>query len=131
LAVITVKLEVARLRPPRPYAVMAVDGYSFPSGHALGVTTATLIAAWAVARWLICSWSGRIAVWTTAVAVIGGVGFSRVYLGVHYPSDVIAGWLLGAIWSGALLTGAGLWVRYRRRRTPTAPASSARRRPGN
>jgi|GEM_PF-256043 len=130
MALITVKLEVARQRPPHPYAVMAVDGYSFPSGHALGVTTATLIAAWALARWLIRSWGGRIAVWTTAVALIGGVGFSRVYLGVHYPSDVIAGWLLGAIWTGALLTGTGLWVRVRRRR-PTAPPASARGRPGN
>jgi membrane-associated phospholipid phosphatase len=36
LAVTVVKLEVARQRPPLPYAVMAVDGYSFPSGHALG-----------------------------------------------------------------------------------------------
>lgn len=129
-AVITVKLEVARQRPPHPYAVMAVDGYSFPSGHALGVTTATLIAAWALARWLIRSWRGRIAVWTTAVVLIGGVGFSRVYLGVHYPSDVIAGWLLGAVWTSAVLTGTGLWVRVRRRR-PLAPRAPARRRSGN
>lgn len=130
LAVITVKLEVARQRPSPRYAVMAVDGYSFPSGHALGITTATLVSAWAVGHWLIRSWSGRIAVWATAIVAIAAVGFSRVYLGVHYPSDVIAGWLLGGIWSGALVTGAGLWDRVRRRRAAAAPAS-ARRRPGN
>lgn len=113
LAATVVKLEMARPRPPLPYAVMAVDGYSFPSGHALGVATATLISAWAIARWLIHAWNGQIAVWTTAIIIIGGVGFSRVYLGVHYPSDVIAGWLLGAIWAGALLTCAGLWSRVR------------------
>ena len=113
LAVTVVKLEVARQRPPLPYAVMPVDGYSFPSGHALGVTTASLISAWTIARWLIHSWNGQIAVWTTAIVVIGGVGLSRVYLGVHYPSDVIAGWLLGAIWAGALLTCAGLWGQVR------------------
>ncbi len=129
VAVMTVKLEVARQRPPPRYAVMPVDGYSFPSGHALGITTATLVSGWVVTHWLVRSWSGRIAVATTAVLVIASVGFSRVYLGVHYPSDVIAGWLLGSIWSGALVTGAGLWDRVRRRRT--VAATSARRRPGN
>ena len=119
LAATVVKLEVARPRPPLPYAVMAVDGYSFPSGHALGVVTATLISAWTIAHWSIHSWNGRIAVWTSAIAIIGGVGFSRIYLGVHYPSDVIAGWLLGAIWAGALLTCAGLWGRVRGTQRPT------------
>jgi undecaprenyl-diphosphatase len=109
LAAILVKVEVARQRPPLPYAATAVDGYSFPSGHALGVTTALVISAWTVTRWLIRSWTGRIAVWTIAVVLIGGVGFSRVYLGVHYPSDVIAGWLLGMIWTGSVLTCAGWW----------------------
>ena len=123
LAVTLVKLEVARPRPPLPYAVMAVDGYSFPSGHALGVTTATLILAWTIARWLIHSWNGRIAVWMTAIVIIGGVGFSRVYLGVHYPSDVIAGWLLGAIWAGALLTCAGLWGAVRGGQRATTPSA--------
>ncbi|MFZ1179427.1 MAG: phosphatase PAP2 family protein [Mycobacterium sp.] len=119
LAATVVKLEVARQRPPLPYAVMAVDGYSFPSGHALGVTTATLISAWTIERWLIRSWDGRIAVWTTAVVIIGGVGFSRVYLGVHYPSDVIAGWLLGTIWIGSVLTCAGWWDHVRADQGPT------------
>ncbi len=123
LAVTMVKLEVARQRPPLPYAVMAVDGYSFPSGHALGVTTATLILAWTIARWLIHSWNGRIAVWMAAIVIIGGVGFSRVYLGVHYPSDVIAGWLLGAIWAGALLTCAGLWGHARGGQRATTPSA--------
>ena len=122
LAVTVVKLEVARQRPPLPYAVMAVDGYSFPSGHALGITIAALISAWVLDHWLIRSWNGRIAVWTTAIVIIGGVGFSRVYLGVHYPSDVIAGWLLGAIWTGALLTCAGLWGHVRRDQQRTTPS---------
>lgn len=120
LAAIVVKLEVARRRPPLPYAVMAVDGYSFPSGHALGVTTAMLISAWAVTRWVIRSWNGRIAFWTTTVVFIAGVGFSRVYLGVHYPSDVIAGWLLGTIWTGAVLTCAEAWDHFRSRSALTS-----------
>ena len=45
------------------------------------------------ARW--CIWAG-------AVLLIGMIGFSRIYLGVHYPSDVIAGYCAGAVWVGAV-----------------------------
>lgn len=108
-AVSVVKLAMARERPPLPYSVMSVAGYSFPSGHAMGVTTTMLVSAWVLAHWVIRSFRDRIAIWTTALAIIAGVGFSRMYLGVHYLSDVIAGWLLGTIWTCTLLTCASLW----------------------
>lgn len=69
----------------------------------MGVTTSALISAWALHHWIIRSAGARIAVWTAAIAIIAGVGFSRVYLGVHYPSDVIAGWALGVTWVGVLI----------------------------
>ena len=103
LTVTVVKLVVRRQRPELPYSVIATHGYSFPSGHAMGVTTSALISAWALHHWIIGSAGARIALWTAAIAIIAGVGFSRVYLGVHYPSDVITGWALGVIWVGVLI----------------------------
>jgi undecaprenyl-diphosphatase len=41
-------------------------------------------------------------IWTGAVLLIGMIGYSRIYLGVHYPSDVIAGYCVGAVWVGAV-----------------------------
>lgn len=93
-----------RVRPPAESALIALpSSFSFPSGHAMG----SLCLAW-VLGWLACGTS-----WRTAhkAAVVGGlatyavlVGVSRVYLGVHWPSDVVASWLLGAAWLG-LVTG--------------------------
>ena len=40
----------------------------------------------------------RIAIWTVAVVLVVAVGFSRIYLGVHYPSDVLAGYLGASVW---------------------------------
>ena len=42
------------------------------------------------------------AIWSCAALLIAMIGFSRIYLGVHYPSDVIAGYCAGAVWVGAL-----------------------------
>ena len=109
ISVTVAKLVVGRQRPPLSYAVMALDDYSYPSGHAIGVMIAAGVCAWMLAHWVIRSDTIRIAVWTTAVVIIGGVGFSRVYLGVHYPSDVIGGWLLGATWTGVVVACAELW----------------------
>jgi undecaprenyl-diphosphatase len=46
-------------------------------------------------------------IWTAAVFLILAVGFSRVYLGVHYPSDVIAGYAAALVWVKVLKTGTG------------------------
>jgi undecaprenyl-diphosphatase len=47
------------------------------------------------------SWQ-RGVVWTIAVVLIAGIGFSRIYLGVHWPSDVLAGYAAALIWMGAI-----------------------------
>jgi undecaprenyl-diphosphatase len=121
LADTVVKLVVHRQRPPLPYAVVAADGYSFPSGHAMGITTAGVLSKWALDRWIIRSTSARIVTWTSAVIIIAVVGFSRIYLGVHYPRDVIAGWLLGLIWVGVVITMAGLYEQTSQHAINTGP----------
>ncbi|HRD14591.1 MAG TPA: phosphatase PAP2 family protein [Mycobacterium sp.] len=122
LLILTAKLVVGRSRPALPYAIVSEDGYSFPSGHATGTAAVGLLCAWMLSRWLVTSWAGRVAVWSVAVGVTGAVGFSRVYLGVHYVSDVVAGWLLGAAWAGAVML-VGVW--WDNTRAVTASGTSA------
>ena len=59
----------------------------------------------------------QVLVWVVAVSLILLVGLSRVYLGVHYPSDVLAGYAIGVIWVTAVALGDRL-VTHRRRRRP-------------
>lgn len=86
---------------PRPELVAHLDAVhtaSFPSGHALVTTVAYLTLAAIIISHL-QSKRARAYVLGVAVAVAVLVGVSRVYLGVHWPSDVAAGWSLGAAWA--------------------------------
>lgn len=90
-----------RPRPPVAGWLTDAGGWSMPSGHALqsaSLYLALAVVVVAVAR----PW--RVVVWTTAVVVVVLVGCSRVYLGVHWATDVLLGWLIGAVWVGALAT---------------------------
>jgi undecaprenyl-diphosphatase len=92
---------------PRPDIVEALTGVatpSFPSGHAMNAFIMYASVAYVVGR-LEPSRRLRLATWLVAAALIAGVGASRVYLGVHYPSDVLAGFLGGAAWL-AFIAGA-------------------------
>ncbi len=117
LVLFTAKALVVRDRPPLPFAAIAADGYSFPSGHAAGAAAGASLSVWMLTRWLITCWAGRVAAWTVAIGVAAVMGFSRVYLGVHYISDVVAGWLLGAAWAGAVMVIGSWWDNTRRART--------------
>ena len=85
---------------PRPFQLdprvisRGEDGYGLPSGHAQLV-----VVFWGV----IARWVGNPWFWTLCVVLMAAIGFSRIYLGVHFPSDVIAGWALGAatLWAFA------------------------------
>jgi undecaprenyl-diphosphatase len=115
------KLSFNRPRPDVfPWRTQHVGLASFPSGHAMTAivvygTLAFLIARLAPTRLL------RRLVWLTAIVVILLIGWSRLYLGVHYPSDVAAGFVLGTGW--AVICGLGIEaVRYFRRRRPEVVA---------
>lgn len=92
-----IKRVVDRARPDLLPPILAEAGYSFPSGHSSSAMVAYGIVAVLVARSpRLPGWVRRTAVFACA-AVIGLVGLSRVYVGVHFPSDVLGGWLLGGV----------------------------------
>lgn len=92
-----IKLIVARPRPPAFLALVDAAGYSFPSGHSTAAAAGWLSLALAFAA-LTPRRGVTVVLVGTAVVVTGLVGLSRVYLGVHEPTDVLGGWCLGALW---------------------------------
>jgi len=94
-----------RPRPPGADWLVVAGGYSFPSGHTTAATIGSGLLAWAVTRHLRRR-AARAAVWAAAAVWAVGVGVSRVVLGVHWPLDVVGGWLLGAAW----LTGMAMML---------------------
>jgi membrane-associated phospholipid phosphatase len=98
------KLAFHRARPAPYFGHALPDSYSFPSGHALFAFCFFTAGAALLAprlqhpalRWL---------VWAVAASLVLAIGFSRIYLGVHYPSDVLAGYAVGLLWSSVLIVG--------------------------
>jgi membrane protein DedA with SNARE-associated domain/membrane-associated phospholipid phosphatase len=93
---------------PRPYfahPLLVETSYSFPSGHAMeSFVVYGMLAYFTVLA--LRSWKARVAVVFGAALLVMLIGFSRMYLGVHYLSDVIAGYAAGGVWLSALITGA-------------------------
>lgn len=99
------KLLFARDRPALWEHLVVEHGYSFPSGHAM-ISSAVAVTA------ILLLWHTRY----RYIALVAGllytllVGLSRLYLGVHYPSDVLAGWIVSFVW---VLTLYKVFNRYR------------------
>jgi undecaprenyl-diphosphatase len=96
---VAVKHLVRRARPIVEQPLLVLDTYSFPSGHATGTTALYTFAA----AWLLSRLHGKPVAWRAAVVLAAvfmalWVSLSRVYLGVHYASDVVAGMLLATLW---------------------------------
>lgn len=95
------KYGFQRARPPDPFFESAPPTYSFPSGHALF----SVCFYFCVARAMLLKIArrpARVLVYVAIVAIVGMIGLSRIYLGVHYPTDVLGGYLIGAAWLATL-----------------------------
>lgn len=93
-----VKDIVRRPRPRLFHRPVGVSGFSFPSGHSDAVVVFVLIGVYFASR-ATQNHTARIAVAVTGAAFAVLVGLSRIVLGVHYPTDVIGGYTLGASWT--------------------------------
>jgi len=94
-----------RARPVWDVPLLTAHGWSFPSGHAMGSLVAYGMLAYMVLRETHLRRGQAAAVITGAVVLILLIGLSRMYLGVHYFSDVIGGYAAGVVWVAAVVSG--------------------------
>ena len=109
---IVAKNHFARMRPDLWLSITPETTYSFPSGHAMGSATlgvAVILLCWPT-RW-------RWPVTIVSLIFVLLVGVSRVYLGVHYPSDILAGWTAAIAWTF------GMYALVDRKAPPPPPSA--------
>jgi undecaprenyl-diphosphatase len=112
------KAVVGRSRPPEIEAVPPFEhSYSFPSGHTLNAVALAGIVAYLLVRRQRRAWL-RIATVAAAGAFSVVMGLSRVYLGVHWLTDVLVAWVLGLAWVATVITAHRLFLTVRRRSRP-------------
>jgi membrane-associated phospholipid phosphatase len=100
-----VKECVRRARPAFGTAYLHGHTYSFPSGHSMGsIIGYGMLVYMSVLAWPPRSRARRIAI-AAGILFVLAVGVSRIYLGVHYPSDVIGGYVAGAAWLAVCISG--------------------------
>ena len=95
---------------------MHEPSFSFPSGHSVFAVVVYGMLIYIGMRHL-RRMRERVAVVVAAGALIFGIGYSRIYLGVHYPSDVAAGYFVGAMWLGTVVAADWYLRRFRARGT--------------
>lgn len=100
----SLKRSFQRARPEPFFGYVLPDSFSFPSGHSLSSFCFYGILAWLITARME-NRKLKIIVWTLAASIILLVGLSRIYLGVHYPSDVLAGFAAGLVWVVTVATG--------------------------
>lgn len=112
LAVSVAKAIFARPRPDLVDHLVQVSSASFPSGHATSSAIIYLTLA-ALVMQIVRGRAFRLYILSIAILLVGLIGCSRVYLGVHWPSDVLTGWAFGSLWA-LMWWGIGAWMRVRR-----------------
>ena len=110
----TGKSLIGRARPPLSEAVPPYEtSPSFPSGHTLNATVITAVLVYLLLRRLDSAWARATTVVLGAGFVVS-MGLSRVFLGHHWLTDVVAGWALGLGWAAAVITAHRLFLTVRR-----------------
>jgi undecaprenyl-diphosphatase len=97
----TLKELVKRPRPPGSELVLNGFSWSFPSGHAMGSLIGYGMLYMCIDRYWTVSGVARRTLLTAFVSTVLAIGISRIALGVHYPGDVVGGFLIGASWLSA------------------------------
>jgi len=117
---VALKAVFVRARPEEVPHLVLVDSASFPSGHAMNSALVYLTLATLLAR---AQQGRRVRIYLLSVAIVLTllIGLSRIYLGVHWPTDVVAGWTVGAAWA-VLCALVGKALERRRAIDPPAPA---------
>jgi membrane-associated phospholipid phosphatase len=107
-----VKLAFHRARPVFDHPLVSLPTFSFPSGHASG---ATVFWGFVLVLWFAIEprFTQRAVACALAIAMVLLTALSRVYLGAHYPSDVLAGIAEGLFWLVLCCCAAGAWARRR------------------
>jgi undecaprenyl-diphosphatase len=118
------KVVIRRPRPPYAAAFLHDYSWSFPSGHAMG----SLVSYGMLAYMLVVLWihrrSTQVSVLLGAALLILAVGISRLYLGVHYFSDVVGGYAAGLLWLAACISGLEVARRWPPGALPATPGPS-------
>jgi membrane-associated phospholipid phosphatase len=108
-----------RARPPAADWAVHASGHAFPSGHTASSTMAAGLLAWGLLRWR-PGRTGRLSA-GAGVLVALAVACTRVYLGVHWPTDVLGGWLFAAWWLTAALPPLTAFAAMDTSRPPNGP----------
>ena len=97
------KWLIARPRPPALVDYKTMESFSYPSGHAVASVCLYFTIAWIITNRSETS-AAKIGIWIFAAILVLLIGMSRVYIGVHYPTDVIAGFIAAAVWTTAVMS---------------------------
>jgi membrane-associated phospholipid phosphatase len=114
---LALKLHFKRVRPDVSWAFVSEHSFSFPSGHSVGAVVLYGMLTYLAWSHLRALWQQTVVI-TSAFLFVAGIGLSRVYLGVHYPTDIAAGYAVGLIWLAPLIAGSEYVRRTESRRSP-------------